>query len=183
MVSNELTKIIDLYKEYGDTEYLGECVSKTTHMIQVATTAQENNEPDYLILACLLHDIGHFLDTDNMNGLGVIEHGKLGADFLRDLGMNEKVCCLVENHVLAKKYLVSKDQEYYEKLSSASKQTLEFQGGKMSQKEMEIFEKDPEFRESVKVRRYDDIGKQFGVDIPKLETFYELIEKYLNTLV
>lgn len=37
-----------------------------------------------------------------MNGLGVIEHGKVGADYLRNLGMNERVCCLIENHVKAK---------------------------------------------------------------------------------
>ena len=100
-----MNSIIDLYKKFGDTEYLGECVSKTTHMIQAAHSAEKNNEPDFLVLACLLHDIGHFLDEDNMNGLGVIEHGKVGADFLRKLGMNERVCCLVENHVKTKKYL------------------------------------------------------------------------------
>ena len=61
-----MNQIIDLYKKYGDTEYFGESVSKTTHMIQAALSAEKNNEPDYLILACLLHDIGHFLDDDNI---------------------------------------------------------------------------------------------------------------------
>ena len=64
--------IINLYKRFGDSEYLGECVSKTTHMLQAAVAAKNKGEPDYLVLACLLHDIGHFLDTDNMGGLGVI---------------------------------------------------------------------------------------------------------------
>ena len=50
-------------------------------MIQAAYLAEKNNEPDYLVLACLLHVIGHFLEEDNMNGLGVIEHGKVGGDF------------------------------------------------------------------------------------------------------
>jgi putative nucleotidyltransferase with HDIG domain len=150
-------------------------------MIQAAMAAQMKNEPDYLVLACLLHDIGHFLDQDNMNGLGVIEHGKVGANFLREIGMNERVCCLVENHVLAKKYLVSKDKDYYDKLSSPSKKTLEYQGGKMTNSEMEIFEQNPDFENSLKVRIYDDMGKQMGMDIPKLESFYGLIEKYLNS--
>ena len=91
-----MNEIIGLYKEHGDSEYFGECVSKTTHMIQAALSAQKNNEPDYLILACLLHDIGHFLDEDNMNGLGVIDHGTVGANYLRKLGMNEKICCLIK---------------------------------------------------------------------------------------
>ena len=100
-----MDKIIDLYKKYGDSEYLGENVSKTVHMIQAAYAAEQNSEPDYIILACLLHDIGHFLEDDNMNGLGVIEHGKVAGDYLRKLNMCEKVCILVENHVMAKKYL------------------------------------------------------------------------------
>eukprot|EP00111_Clytia_hemisphaerica_P020067 TCONS_00059162-protein len=175
-----MENILALYKDFGDQEYFGECVSKTTHMIQAATAAQQNNEPDYVVLACLLHDIGHFLDKDNMNGLGVIEHGAVGARFLRKLGMEEKVCCLVENHVLAKKYLVSKYDEYYDKLSDASKKTLEFQGGRMSMEQMVHFEKDPYFKESIKVRTYDDIGKQVGMNIPKLVEFHDLINKYLN---
>lgn len=172
--------IINLYKLHGDSEYFGEVVSKTTHMIQTAVAAQNNNEPDYLVLACLLHDIGHFLEPDNMNGLGVIEHGKVGADFLRSLKMNEKVCCLVENHVLAKKYLVSKYDDYYNKLSDASKQTLEFQGGKMTSDEMKLFENDSNFNDSLKVRNYDDIGKNVDTNIPVLETFIPLISKYLD---
>ena len=97
-----MESILQLYKKHGGSEYFGEVVSKTTHMIQTVIASQNNNEPDYLVLACLLHDIGHFLEDDNMNGLGVIEHGKIGADYLRNLNMYEKVCCLVENHVLAK---------------------------------------------------------------------------------
>jgi len=173
--------IINLYKLHGDSEYFGEVVSKTTHMIQTAIAAQNNNEPDYLVLACLLHDIGHFLEPDNMNGLGVIEHGKVGADFLRSINMNEKVCCLVENHVLAKKYLVSKYEDYYNKLSDASKQTLEFQGGKMISDEMKLFENDSNFNDSLKVRNYDDIGKNVDTNIPTLETFIPLINKYLDS--
>ena len=172
--------ILNLYNLYGNSQYFGEAVSKTTHMIQAAVAAQNNNEPDYLVLACLLHDIGHFLEEDNMNGLGVIEHGKVGADFLRSLKMNEKVCCLVENHVLAKKYLVSKYDDYYNKLSDASKQTLEFQGGKMTPDQMKLFENDSNFNDSLKVRNYDDIGKNINTTIPKLETFIPLINKYLD---
>ena len=32
-------------------------------------------------------DIGHFLYDDNMNGLGVIEHGKVAGDYLRKLNI------------------------------------------------------------------------------------------------
>ena len=177
-----MESIIDLYLNFGNSEYLGESVSKTTHMIQAAFSAQQNNEPDFLVLACLLHDIGHFLDEDNMNGLGVIEHGKVGAEFLRKLGMDEKVCILVESHVIAKRYLVSKNVDYYQKLSSPSKKTLEYQGGIMTEEEISIFEKNPDIDNILKVRLYDDIGKKIGADIPNLDSFYNLIIKYLPKL-
>ena len=59
-----MESILQLYKKHGGSEYFGEVVSKTTHMIQTGIASQNNNEPDYLVLACLLHDIGHFLEDD-----------------------------------------------------------------------------------------------------------------------
>ena len=65
------------------------------------------------------------------------------------------------------------------KLSEASKKTLEFQGGKMTPLEMKKFEKHPEFQNILKVRHYDDIGKNENTNIPKLESYCDLIKKYL----
>ena len=99
-----MEQIIQLYKSM-EIRNIWENVYQTVHMIQAAYSAEKNNEPDYLILACLLHDIGHFLEEDNMNGLGVIEHGKVGGDFLRKLGMDEKVCILLKITSLPKNTL------------------------------------------------------------------------------
>ena len=53
-----LKKII--WKSYkGEENYFGENVSKKEHMIQCAVSAQEHMESEKVILACLLHDIGH----------------------------------------------------------------------------------------------------------------------------
>ena len=60
-------------------------------MIQTAIVAQSMNLENYVVLACLLHDIGHFLANDNMDGLGVKEHGILGYCYLNDLGMDKRV--------------------------------------------------------------------------------------------
>ena len=49
----------------------------------------------------------------------------------------------------------------------------------MTEEEMEEFEKDANFDYSLKVRYYDDI-ENVGQDIPKLESFYDLINKYLE---
>jgi 2-amino-1-hydroxyethylphosphonate dioxygenase (glycine-forming) len=175
-----VNKIIHLYNTLGNSEYFGEEVSKTEHMIQAAVAAEEHNEQDHVILACLLHDIGHFLGEDDTGGLGVADHGRVGANYLRDLGINELVCILVENHVLAKKYLVSKYDDYYDKLSEPSKKTLEFQGGRMTKLEMLELEKDKNLETILKIRYYDDIGKTAGLEIPNIETFKDLINKFCN---
>lgn len=46
---------------------------------------------------------------------------------------------IVKNHVNAKRYLVTKNPEYYDKLSEASKGTLVHQGGKMNEEEFNKF--------------------------------------------
>ena len=175
-----MENIIDLFYKYGNSKYYGEDVSKTTHMIQSAIAAQNNNESEYIILACLLHDIGHFLEEDNMNGLGVIKHGKVGSDYLLNLGMDKTICKLIENHVIAKRYLVSKFDDYYNNLSDASKKTLEFQGGKLNSEEIKLFENDYLFKDSLKVREYDDLGKKINQNIPSINSFKPLINKYIN---
>ena len=105
-----------------------------------------------------------------MNGLGVIEHGKVGADYL-NYNMDEKICILVEKHVNAKRYLVSNVHDYYDKLSDASKKTLEYQGGKMNSEEIKLFETLSCFHDILKVRNYDDIGKNINQTIPSIEKF------------
>ena len=178
-IDEKINMIIDLYKSEGNTNYFGEKVTKTEHMIQCALSAQNDNEEDYIVLACLLHDIGHFLAKDDMGGLGVRNHGILGYYYLKDLDMDERICYLVEKHVDAKRYLVTIDDKNYDKLSDASKKTLEYQGGKMSDYELTAMEKDDDFLNILKVRKHDDKGKNEDQEIPDIETFIPLIRKYL----
>ena len=71
-----------------------------------------------------------------MAGLGVLDHEKIAAKHLLMWGFSEKVATLVSNHVEAKRYLSAQNPNYYQKLSEASRGTLEFQGGPMSKEEM-----------------------------------------------
>ncbi len=133
-------EIFELYKRFGNEDYIGEPVSQIEHMSQTAQLAEENGYDDEVILAAFFHDIGHICVSrnkeNNMGGFGTKSHEKIGADFLREKGFPEKVARLVENHVQAKRYLTCKNPDYYKKLSAASKATLEFQGGKMSESEV-----------------------------------------------
>ena len=83
-------ELIKLYNTVGNENYFGEVVSKREHMIQSAVSAEEHIESEQLILACLLHDIGHLLEKDDMNGLGVKNHGTVGKQYLEKMGMNKK---------------------------------------------------------------------------------------------
>ena len=155
---NKLENIFKLYKEYGKYDYIGEKISQVEHMIQAAMLAEKDNQTNDIILACFLHDIGHLIGIENKlesDDFGVFDHEYVGAEYLKNIGFKYPIPELIVNHVKAKKYLTSKYPEYYEKLSEASKNTLKLQGGPMNIEESIIFENDPLFKISIKMRQYE----------------------------
>lgn len=170
---NAINEVISLYLKYGSADYIGEPVSQLEHMSQAAQLAVGEGFDDEVILAAFFHDIGHICVTrnaeNNMNGLGTLSHEKIGADFLREKGFTEKIAKLVENHVQAKRYLTYKYPDYYNQLSEPSKKTLELQGGKMSQQESILFEKDPHFEVSLMMRKWDEAAKEMHRPLIDLE--------------
>jgi putative nucleotidyltransferase with HDIG domain len=112
-------------------------------MSQAAALAKEEGYDDEVILAAFFHDIGHLCAdaaaVGSMDGMGNIDHEKLGADYLIERGFSARMANLVNGHVIAKRYLTYKYPEYYNKLSAASKATLEFQGGPMNVDEAASF--------------------------------------------
>lgn len=157
-------EILNLYQQFGDRDYIGEAVSQMEHMSQAAELAMNEGMEDEVILAAFFHDIGHICvqqdQVNTMKGYGVKSHEKIGADYLRHMGYPEKVARLVEMHVEAKRYLTIRYPEYYAGLSEASKQTLEFQGGKMTDEEASAFERDPLFQIAIKLRQWDEQAKE-----------------------
>ncbi|GAB4480270.1 MAG: hypothetical protein OHK0057_33540 [Thermoflexibacter sp.] len=115
-----------------------------------------------------------------MDGYGVKRHEQIGADFLRSKGFSEKIARLVENHVQAKRYLTFKYPAYYEALSEASKKTLEFQGGKMTEMEATNFENDTLFSLSIQMRTWDEKAKEIGVALPELNKYKQMAIKHLS---
>src|SRR6516165_8986303 len=53
--------IIDLFARRGAAAYHGEAVSQTEHALQSADLAERDGAPDRLVVAALLHDVGHLL--------------------------------------------------------------------------------------------------------------------------
>lgn len=183
-VNSVVDLIITLYEKYGNADYIGEPVSQLEHMCQAAQLAEAEGYPEEVILAAFFHDLGHlcehFMPVAYMGGYGVIDHEKLGADFLRQKGFSERLCKLVASHVEAKRYLTFKYPDYYTHLSEASRRTLEFQGGVMTQEEAIVFEADPDATLILALRKWDEAAKLENIPLPKLEKYAAMMHRHLN---
>lgn len=138
MSEASVNQVFEILNASQKQEYIGEPISQLEHALQCAHFARNCGGDNEVIVACLLHDIGHLCvpaDSPQMDGLGVLDHEGLGGEFLRQLGFSDLVVDLVKNHVSGKRYLCSKFPSYYKQLSDASRGTLEFQGGVMSREE------------------------------------------------
>lgn len=166
-------EVFSLYEKFGDEDYIGEPVSQLEHMSQAAALAMAEGYDDEVVLAAFFHDIGHLCadadEAESMDGMGNVDHEKLGADYLLERGFSERVANLVQGHVIAKRYLTYKYPEYYNRLSDASKGTLEFQGGVMTEEEANDFELNPDAELIVRLRYWDDMAKEMNVPVNNIE--------------
>lgn len=158
-------EILSLFQQFGHMEY-GEGFSVNAHSVQAGLLAQTQGLDDELILAAFLHDIGHLYpltfekEMEKMGEFGMQAHDHWGKELLKQHGFSERFQAVVKNHVAAKRYLCAVDPAYHAQLSLASKETLQFQGGPMSEAETKQFEADPFFEESLIIRRIDDEAKE-----------------------
>lgn len=176
--------IINLYKNFGNQDYIGEPVSQIEHMCQCAQLAEKEKYDDEVILAAFFHDIGHLcehiMEVDFMDGYGIVNHEKIGADYLSRKGFSKKIAKLIESHVAAKRYLTYKNPDYYERLSEASKNTLQFQGGRMSEKEANDFEREEWFILYITLRGWDEKAKEENVALPDLNKYRDMMIHHLT---
>jgi phosphonate degradation associated HDIG domain protein len=181
-----VSEIFELYTEHGNADYIGEPVSQLEHMCQAAELAEAEGYNEEIILAAFFHDIGHLCEhimtVDQMDGYGVADHEGLGGNYLREKGFSVEMAQLVESHVNAKRYLTYKYPEYYEKLSVASRVTLQKQGGVMTDQEAAVFETDPLFQLYIKIREWDDKAKLMNKPLPPLEKYKEMAIRLLMKL-
>jgi len=174
-IESTVNEIFDLYDKHGAAEYAGEKVSQLEHMCQAAQFAMQEGHDDEVVLAAFMHDVGHLLpihnESESMEGYGMMDHEKLGAQYLRRVGFSDRMCKLIASHVNAKRYLTFKYPEYYNQLSGASKKTLEYQGGSMEEAEAKQFETDPLFDLYIKMRRWDEAAKVEHQPMPDINMF------------
>jgi phosphonate degradation associated HDIG domain protein len=175
-------EILALYETRGGADYLHDLVSQTDHALQAAAQAVQAGAPDALVVAALLHDVGHLLpdvgdDALAASGLDA-RHEARGAVFLGRYFPPE-VTRPVGLHVAAKRYLCAVQPGYVAQLSPDSVQSLVLQGGPLADDEVREFERRPGFREAVLLRRWDEAAKVPGHRVPGLAHYRPLIERYL----
>ena len=174
-----IEKIISNFKN-NKSLYIGEDVTIAEHMIQSAMVAEKTKSKDNLICSCLLHDYGHFIVDDpdglvknNQDG----KHEDIGYEYLKKF-FKKDIVEPIKHHVLAKRYL-ARDKKYYNRLSGASKVSLKLQGGVLNNKEAKIFEKDEFFKDSIKLRKFDEAAKKIGVNIKDISEYKNLLKSSL----
>jgi [1-hydroxy-2-(trimethylamino)ethyl]phosphonate dioxygenase len=166
-----------LFAARGHETY-SERVTMAEHARQAAALAHVAGADDALVLAALLHDVGHFLDEPD-SAFGVTDHGTTGGAWVAERfadGVSEPV----RLHVAAKRYRCFVDPGYEAELSPASVGTLRLQGGPMSAVEAAAFESEPFAAAALAVRGWDDAGKidgdrVDGLEIPPVEHWEYLL--------
>ncbi|PKY08299.1 hypothetical protein P168DRAFT_323456 [Aspergillus campestris IBT 28561] len=191
--SEKAQYLVTSLEENGQSDYIGESISQLEHCLQAANQAKTSGAKNELIIAALLHDIGQIVPLESTKAarmtlknstedLGRVGHEMIGAEFLRALGFSRDVCHLVGSHVAAKRYLTAVNNSYWDSLSSASKKSLECQGGPFKGAELVAFEQDPLRDEMVAMRRWDDAAKVEGIkdSTPRPGAYFDMIRTHLE---
>ena len=180
---NVINRIFDAFRRNGDALYDGgEAVTQSQHALQAAYLAQQEGMPETLIAAALLHDYGHVAD-ESEDSVAQTEDGKheiVGHRLLRD-HFDDAVTEPGRLHVAAKRYLCSVEPDYFDRLSPVSVQSLERQGGPLTEEQAVAFESNPYYRDAVQIRRYDELAKDPSMETPGFEHFRPCLEAGLKS--
>ena len=170
-INQNIEELIQILNFKARELYYEESLSQLEHALQSAACAMEITENEELIVAALLHDIGHLIPNENTTPQGNIDHDELGALYLKSMNFPHSVTHLIANHVKAKRYLVTTQPDYKSKLSAASLITLEHQGAMMSDEEVARFESDPFFDDIITIRICDEKAKSNSPSPYRIEDF------------
>jgi phosphonate degradation associated HDIG domain protein len=174
---SSVEQLFELYETLGNRNY-GESITQIEHALQSAALAREAGASDELMVAALFHDVGHLaLDVQGESEYELSshddDHEERGARILARL-FGPRVAQPVALHVTAKRWRCTREPEYHEQLSAASRATLIAQGGLLSEAECQRFEQHPGFEDALALRTWDDFGKVEGLQVGELRDWEPL---------
>ena len=174
--------VLALYEEFGTFTY-DEDLAQLDHALQTAALAAREAASEELVVAALLHDVGHLLAIQAGRAEGEsavpaedLTHEAVGARYLAGL-FPPAVTGPIALHVRAKRYLCAMDSEYVAGLSAGSVRSLKLQGGPMSVTEVRVFERNPASASAVRLRGWDDGGKLDGLQVAPLSAYVEVLRR------
>jgi phosphonate degradation associated HDIG domain protein len=175
-------EIRELFEGGGDRQYGGERVTQLAHALQCAAAAEAAGAPAPLIVAALLHDVGHLVHELGPRPAerGIDDrHEERGAEWLaRRFGPD--VTEPVRLHVGAKRYLCAVEPGYFQGLSPASVRSLALQGGPFDAEGAAAFIGGPHAEEAARLRRWDEAAKVAGLATPELAHFADALRACLR---
>lgn len=175
------TEILQLFHERGASQYGRESVAQQEHALQAAHFAELSRARAALVVAALLHDVGHLLHAlpDDAPEHGIDDvHEEVAGRWLEQR-FGPEVVEPVRLHVAAKRYLVATDPDYLRQLSPPSILSLSLQGGAMSPGEVKAFQSHPHYAAAVALRRWDDAAKIPRLVTPPIDHF----ARYINDIL
>jgi [1-hydroxy-2-(trimethylamino)ethyl]phosphonate dioxygenase len=181
MTDSRLERITDILTLKAGNRYGLSAINQRQHALQAAWLAERMGCSDALIVASLLHDIGHMVHDlgEDPAACGVDDrHEQLGHEFLLAWfgpGVTEPV----RLHVAAKRYLCATEADYFSQLSRDSVQSLSLQGGPMSEEEVAAFGAIAQAADAVRLRRFDERAKVRGLETPPVEHLLPYVARCL----
>jgi len=176
---NIATEIERLFAVRGNSQYGGEAVTQLEHALQAAAAAVADGAEEPLVVAALLHDLGHLLhdlpaDTPEA---GIDDHHENAAATFLAKQFGPEVCEPVRLHVAAKRYLTAIEPDYLARLSGPSVTSLQLQGGPMNPAEQAAFRANAHWQSALRLRRYDEDAKVAGAAAPPLTDFLPMLAR------
>ncbi len=173
-----ITELFDRFDSPQADQIYDEAITELEHGLQCGALAVKHGDDPSTIAAALLHDVGHLLIGDLFPIEQSLErdwkHEDVGARYLARW-FGPEVTEPVRMHVAAKRYLVATDPTYLAALTPSSVRSLAVQGGPMSTAECAAFEAQPGWQTALKVRRYDDWGKDPEIEAVPFSDYEELL--------
>lgn len=166
-----IASICSLLEAKGNHQSPLASVTILQHALQTAWLAERSGAANSLVAACLLHDIGHLLDTSaDPDAERHLSHGPRAAAKLEPL-FGPAVIDPIRLHVAAKRYLCYAHPGYAHSLTAYASHSLHRQGGAFTPEEARTFMREPHAVDAVNLRLWDDQAQSLNMTTPGLPHF------------